>query len=533
MNTNQLPAARVHGSVENLHRFLLAAAETAPDRVAVVELGTDGAFTDVSYRELARRTDAYTEALAGLGLDVGDRVLIESDTSSWAIAMLLACARLGLPFVPVSHETPEQRLRTIVEAAEPALLVQAAGNAPRELPGSVGTGWFGPDGLSVERRPAARARHRHEVTETDPAYLVFTSGTTGRPKGVVMSHRAVVTFFRGILQYGVIGAEDRVATTSSLQFDFALFDIGFTLGAGATLVVVDRDRLRWPRRFVNLLRDTGVTHVDGVPSIWRPILQNEPGALAGLDRLRGILFTGEDFPLPELRRLQELLPHVRFVNGYGATESMACSAGLLGNPLPEGLERLPIGTGHPGAELLLFDPEGRPVESTGVVGEIHLRSPALFTGYWDDPEATHKVLVPDPLNPRSGQLVFRTGDLAYRGEDGQLYFCGRADSQVQIRGHRVELGEVERRLREFPGVSSAVALVAPRPGADPALHAFVVADDFDAIGIRKFCLESLPHYMAPQLVHAVDDIPVTVNGKVDRAALLAVAAASEQANRGI
>jgi amino acid adenylation domain-containing protein len=376
----------------------------------------------------------------------------------------------------------------------------------------------------VQHPPLPRTRHRREVTETDPAYIVFTSGTTGRPKGVVMSHRAVVTFFRGILRYDVITAADRVATTSSLQFDFALFDIGFTLAAGATLVAVDRDRLRWPRRFVNFLRDAGVTHVDGVPSIWRPILQNEPEALTGLDALRGILFTGEEFPLPELRRLQELLPRVRFVNGYGATESMACSAGLLTNPLPDSIRKLPIGTGHPGAELLLFDPDGQPIEDTDVVGEIYLRSPALFTGYWDDPEATSRVLVPDPLNPRSGQVVFRTGDIAYRGEDGELYFCGRADSQVQVRGYRVELGEVEGRMREFPGVSAAVALVAPRPDADPAVHAFVVAAEFDAVALRKFCLESLPHYMVPQQIHAVTDIPVTVNGKVDRAALLNLAA---------
>lgn len=522
MDVNASHSLRVHDSVENLHRFMLAQSEASSSGIAVVELGEDGGFSEVSYRTLARRADEFAAALSELGLDVGDRVVVESDTSSSAIAMLLACCMLGLPFIPIGRETPDQRLMTIVESAEPALVMQSAGGKLRQLPGSVGAAWFGAEGINVIRPPMPRVRRRRDITATDAAYIVFTSGTTGKPKGVVMSHRSVVSLFRGMIQYGVITPEDRVATTSSLQFDFSLFDIGYTLGTGATLVIVDRDRLHWPRRFVSFLADTKVTHVHGVPSIWRPILQNNPDLLGDLDGLRGVLFTGEDFPLAELRQLQRLLPRVSFVNGYGATESMACSASILPNPLPHDLRRLPIGTGHPGAELLLFTPDGRLVEGHGVVGEIYVRSPALFTGYWNDPEATSRVLVPDPLNPRSGQAVFRTGDFAYRDEDGELYFCGRGDSQVQIRGYRVELGEVERRLLEHPAVSAAVALLIPRLDSDPALHAFVVSQNADRVQLRMFCLETLPHYMAPQHIHAIGTIPVTVNGKTDRDALVAM-----------
>lgn len=487
-----------------------------------MERGKDGGLVSVSYRELRTLTDDYADALAGLGLDVGDRVVIEADVSAHSVAALLACATLGLPFIPVSPETPAKRLAAILDSARPALFVQAEAGRREDVP--TGTARIGPGGWRTERAPVPRVRHRREVLGTDSAYIIFTSGTTGRPKGVVMSHSAVLALLTALIGGGLLTGEDRVATTSPLQFDFALFDIGFTLGSGATLVPVPRGELTWPRHLLGFLDEAGVTQVHGVPSIWRPVLRHEPGALSRLASLRGVLFTGEEFPLPELRQLQQLLPAARFINGYGATESMACSFTEVPNPLPDDRDRLSIGHPLPGFDVTLIGDDGAVVEEPGAVGQIHLRSASLFTGYWDDAEGTARVLIPDPLDPRSGRRVLRSGDLAYRGPDGQLYFVGRADSQVQIRGHRVETKEVERRLLMFPGVTAAVALLLPGTAAEPELHAFVVTTGdsaLDKVKLRHFCAETLPVYMIPHDVHPVDDIPLTVNGKADRAVLAA------------
>nr|WQM80019.1 AMP-binding protein [Streptomyces sp.] len=531
MSPNGARPARAHASVDNLRTYLLAAARKDPDRPAVIQAAADGGLETVTYGELQDRTDRCAETLDALGLDVGDRVILESDTDADAIATLLACATLGLPFTPVSPETPDERLLTIIDSAEPALYLQSARGQRTGIPETVGTSRFGPDGLTVERPPAPRVRRRRAVTPLDTAYITFTSGTTGRPKGVVMSHRGVIAFLRGAEAAELITSEDRVAGTAPLQFDFALFDIGFALSHGAALVPVPRDRLNWPRRFLSFLRDTGTTQVDAVPSAWRPVLRHEPDLLAELGEqgvLRRIAFSGEDFPLEELRALQELLPKVRFTNGYGATETMAASITEVPNPLPPGTERLSIGYAVAGAEMMLIGPDGRPVDEPGVLGEIYLRSPSLFSGYWNDPEATRAVVVPDPLDPRSGQRVFKTGDLATMGADGELYFHGRADSQVQIRGNRVELGEVERRIGQFTGVTGAVAMLVPRADGDPVLHAFVTRATGgpapDAKEVVAFCRAALPGYMIPQGVHVVDAFPLTVNGKVDRAALTALAA---------
>ncbi|MCM2579596.1 amino acid adenylation domain-containing protein [Streptomyces meridianus] len=524
--TTAVPAL-VHGEPQRIHELMLATAHTDPDRPAVLEPGTDGGIRFLTYGELESRAHDYAVALDRAGVGVGDRVILESDNSACAVAMVLACSLLGAAFVPVGPEVPAARLLSVVAAAQPVLHLQTEQGRRDGVPAPVGTARFGPAGVTVERHPGPRVRLRRTPVTTDAAYMIFTSGTTGRPKGVVMSHRGVLAFYRGMLRQGIVGPQDRVATASPLQFDFSLLDIGLTLGSGAALVPIPRDLLPWPRRLLRFLADTGATQVNGVPSIWRPVLRHEPEGLATLaGQVRGVLFSGEAFPLPEMRRLQELLPGVRVVNCFGPTETMAFSLTEVPNPLPAGRNRLSIGQAYDGAEILLVDKKGAPVEAPGVVGEIHLRGPSLFTGYWDDPEGTRAVLVPDPLDPRSGQVVYKSGDLAEWGEDGGLYFVGRADLQVKIRGNRVELGEIERRLLEHPDVVAAAAVVLPREGGDdPLLTAFAVpapgAGPVDETALSAFCKQTLPAYMIPRRVRLIEALPLTPNGKTDRRALVA------------
>ncbi|MEV6771999.1 AMP-binding protein [Nocardia sp. NPDC051030] len=507
---------------ELLHTFLLHWAEITPDSTAVLHYDGSGGFESISYRRLRRQVTEYAAALDEAGLDVGDRVILESDTSADGIAMLLACSALGLTYIPVSSETPLDRQYGIMESAEPALYLHAANRPEIELPAGVNAGRFDRDTLTISGPPRTRRARWRTPIPTDPAYIVFTSGSTGRPKGVVMSHRGALTFFRGLLARGIVGPGDRVGSTAPFQFDFSLLDIALALGSGATLVPVPRGLLRWPRRFVRFLRDAEITQLNGVPSVWRPALRHEAKSIAALDRLRGVLYSGENFPLPELRQLQDLVPDIRIVNCFGSTESIASSFSDVPNPLPAEIGKLSIGFAHEGADMLLIGDDGTPVNTPENIGEIYLRSAALFTCYWDDPEATARALVPDPLNPRSGLKVYRTGDLGSLGESGEMYFHGRADSQVKIRGNRVELGEVERRIRDFPSIANAAAVVLPVAGQEPALTVFAVlapGSTLDAAELTAFCRASLPEYMAPQRIVAVAELPLNPNGKVDRRAL--------------
>lgn len=525
MPATSAPAV-THRPDERFDEFLLAAAATHPDHPAVVEYA-DGAERVTTFRDLRAAAERYAAALDRFGLRIGDRVMIVSDTSAEAVALVLACSSRGLPFVPVSPETPAERRETIERLAEPALCLTAdAGEPGGGEPGTaVGHGRFGGGRIEVPRPPVRRERLRRAVTPGDTAYIIFTSGTTGRPKGVVMSHRAVVAFYRGMLAEGFVSVGDRVASTSPLQFDFSLLDIGMALGGGAAVAPVPRALLRWPTRFLKVLRATRATHVNGVPSIWRQTLRHLPDQLADLPELRGVLFCGEEFPLGELRHLQRLRPGIRLINCYGATESMAASFAEVPDPLPEDVTHLSIGAGHLGTDILLLDAEGTPVREEGVVGEMYLRSPALMTGYWADAEATDAVLVADPLEPRSGQRLLRTGDLAFRDAEGTLRFCGRRDSQVQIRGNRVEPAEVQRRLLAHPEVCEAAVVVHEGPDGNAELSAFVVLADGAATTAESdliaFCLRSMPAYMAPGVVRIVGGLPVNQHGKTDHRQLLA------------
>ncbi len=524
--------ARATGAADNLYWFMTSAVAAQPDKEAIVESGPDGHPRSFSYRELSDLIGVLAAGLEKLGLDVGDRVILEADASATAIAMLLACSWLGLTFIPVGPDAVDSRLQAIIKIAEPALHLQAEHGTRSGLPAGLGCARFGEAGLTADLAPEPRRRRRREVLPTDPAYTIFTSGSTGVPKGVVMSHRAVIAFYRGVLHQDVVRATDRLAVTSALQFDFSLAGIGAALGAGATVVLVPPDRIGWPKRFVDFMTEHAVTQIHGVPSIWRNLLKDDPGRLAALDRLRLILFAGEEFPLRELRLLQQALPQVTLMNAYGATETMACSVTRVPSPLPAETTKLSIGFAHPGAEMMLIGEDGQPVGNPGEVGEIYIRSPAMFTGYWADPEATRAAQVPDPLNPRSGELVFRSGDLGYRGLGGELYFCGRVDSQVKIRGNRVELGEVERTVADFPGAAESAVLLLPRADGDLSLTAFVVPEpgsSTSAADVREHCAGRLPSYMVPRRIHLLGSMPLNSNGKLDRSALSAIA---QTAGRG-
>jgi amino acid adenylation domain-containing protein len=519
---------------DTLDEFALAAAARTPGHPAVAGVGPDL----VTYAELRQLTEDYAKVLDGLGVQVGDRIVVDAHACAYAIAMLLACSRVGATFIPVTPDLPDGRLAAIIASTGPVLVAAAAAAPPRDL--TVATARFGPDGIDAAAAGRANAgpRRRRGVTATDAAYIIFTSGSTGRPKGVVMSHRAALAFYRGALRFGLVTPADRVASTAPLSFDVSLFDIGVTLGAGATLVPVPRELLCFPRRLCGFLRDSQATSMHAVPSVFRPLLRFERESLAALGgsggsggprNLRSIMITGEDFPLPEVRDLQELMPGLRIVNAFGATETVAFSFAEVPRPLPADAQRLPIGNGYPGGEMSLLDEQGRPVDQDGEIGEIYVRGPSAFNGYWDDPDATRKVLVPDPLNPRSGQLVYRSGDLAYRGADGDLYFCGRADSMVKIRGNRIEPGEIERCLRGHPAIAEAAVLAISAPDGDLSLAAFAVlkpAYPADAEELIGWCKRDLPSYMIPRRVLILAELPLSPAGKIDRQALTALAADS-------
>lgn len=503
-----------------LHQLLLARAAAQPDRLAIVSVA--GRWT---YGELLDAALADAAALRALGLRAGDRVVCELAPSRGAAALVCALSMTGLVYVPVSPETPRARIDEIVARTEARLHVRAAPPAAAAAPAPPGPlpGWLEGERLRAAPVGAGGPAAAERVLDTDLAYLIFTSGTTGRPKGIMMTHGAAATFLRALVEHCGLTPDDRVGSVAPLSFDFSLLDLACALGSGATLVLVPPLLPHHPPAFVDFLLQHGVTQMSGVPSIWRAALAGGLDQLSRLaGRLRHIFYAGEAFSVQDVRRLQAALPAIRIINCFGHSESIACSFRDLEHPLDPDHTRVPFAQAHRGVELLLLDEQQRPVERPGEVGELYLRGPSLFSGYWGDPQATAEALIPHPLRPLGGERVFRSGDLASRAPGGDFYFEGRRDLQVKIGGNRIELEEIERCLAAHPAVD-AVCVAKAGSGLDAKLVAFVAAH---AAGeglvaeLRPLCARALPRYMMPSVFQLVAELPLTLNGKVDRHALV-------------
>ncbi|HET6612024.1 MAG TPA: AMP-binding protein [Kofleriaceae bacterium] len=501
-----------------MHHYLLAHANRLAEKPALI-----GVRDRWTYGQLSSRAEKLASQLWDAGLAVGDRVVVELHPGPDAVALLCALSMTGLVYVPVSPALPPQRTADIARTAEASLFIHSRDDAIELLPRDLATGRLS-HGELVMSRTAPKPPERHRpVLETDLAYIIFTSGTTGKPKGIMMTHRAVLAFWRGLHHHCALGEQDIVGTIAPLCFDFSILDMGCALGSGASLLFVPPLLPHQPAALVDYLATRGVTQMNGVPSIWRPCLREGAEVLAPLVRLRSMLYAGEAFTVPEIVRLQSALPRLRIINCFGQSESIACSFRDVDNPIEASLEKVPFGQGHPGVDLILLDEDGVAIAEPGRVGELYLRGASLFSGYWKDPAATRAALVPDPLFPHSGARAFKTGDLASRDGRGDFLFHGRVDQQVKILGNRVELEEIERQLGSHPAVASCcVAAIDGDDGTE--LIAFITVSGGQAgdviPSLRDRCAAALPYYMMPATFRVAQELPITANGKVDRRRLI-------------
>jgi len=510
-----------HWVPQLLHHYFLQYARSHSQQLAII--CPEYSWT---YEQLEQYANRYKTIMISHNICVGDRVILEMDSSPQAVALIIACSMIGAVFVPVSPDLPLERVEDIIKQTEALLYVQSW-PLKRIIKTDSDTLLFGyvddcdltiisdSNVHSIEKKNTL-------VLDTDLAYIIFTSGTTGKPKGIMMSHKAALSFFKGLVDYCQLSSGMRVGSIAPLQFDFSLLDMGLAFGSGTTLVQVPRILVHNPRRFIHYLNSKDVYQMNGVPSIWNTVCLRAEDDLEQCTSLRNILYAGEFFPIHNLRRIQNKLPSLkRIINCFGQSESIACSFIDLPKPLPDDIDNVPIGYAHPGAEFLLLGSNMQLVNNYGELGEIYFRGSSLFSGYWKNEDATLKVLVPNPLRPYSGERVFKTGDMAYIGEDNKLYYKGRFDNQVQIMGNRVELEEIERVIVSHPRIKQVVVI--PQLKEMVELVAFVIPNSSEELTVkdlRLFCSNKLPQYMLPTKVRILEIFPITINGKVDRALLL-------------
>ncbi len=526
-------AAPVPGGITPVHELFAAQAARRPDAVALV--CGDQALT---YGELARRSSRMARRLAELGVGPGVLVGLCAERSPELVLGVLAILAAGGAYLPLDPSHPRERLAyTLADAGAPILLAEETlhERLPAGAARVVGLhALAGEEAAGEVPPPAAR------VDPGDLAYVIYTSGSTGRPKGVEVSHANAARLFAVIHQAFAFGPGDVWTLFHSIAFDFSVWELWGALAFGGRLVVVPAETVRSPEAFYGLLRRERVTVLSQTPSAFRQLLWAEESALARgepmVADLRLVVFGGEALDpaslAPWLERHGEERPLL--VNMYGITETtvhttwrrlrqsdLAQPGSVIGRPLSD-------------LSLHLLDGGGRPVP-IGVPGEIHVGGAGVARGYLARPALTAERFVPDPFAGGTaggvgGQRLYRSGDLARWRPDGDLEYLGRIDRQVKVRGFRIELGEIEAALAEHPGVREAAVLAREdRPG-DVRLVGYVspaAGPDPSPQALAAFLAERLPGYMVPTAWVLLDRLPLTANGKVDRAAVPAPAQRGE------
>jgi amino acid adenylation domain-containing protein len=494
-------------SGELLHEPLLRQALATPERIAVIAPGTAW-----SYGDLVRHAVAIAAAISAPGRD--ELVAVALDKGAMQVAAVLGVLIAGGAYLPLDPGLPATLFRRLLERGEARVVITTAALASR-LPLPQGVSVVLADQLEPAVLPAALPARR--VGQGDLAYVIFTSGSTGEPKGVAIEHRAALNTVRDVNRRFAVGPDDRVLGLSALGFDLSVYDIFGPLAAGGALVLPDPARIRDPEILAALVASTGVSVWNSVPMFLELLLAAEPAA-GSLASLRLALLSGDWIPLGLPPALAAAAPHVVLVSLGGATEAAIWSICHEVGTLDPAWRSVPYGRSMTNQSFHVLDADMRPCPD-GIEGELYIGGAGVARGYWRDRARTAAAFV---MDRRTGQRLYRTGDMG-RWRDGLIEFLGRRDGQVKIGGHRIELGEVEAVALGHANVGHALALATPGGAARRQLLLFVTGGPgtvADPVALRAHLLANLPPYMVPGRIDVLDALPLTGNGKVDRAALL-------------
>ncbi|MEI8021411.1 MAG: amino acid adenylation domain-containing protein, partial [Schlesneria sp.] len=502
-------------NVQSIQDLFESQVQLTPEKDAIV-------FHDsrMSYRQLNERANALANRLISFGAKPDILIGLFADRSLETLVGLLGILKAGAAYVPLDPSYPEARLRSIIEDARIEIIVTqehlsdqlTEGNFRRVLLNSSVS-----IDMSASENPPPVAGPSHL------AYVLYTSGSTGRPKGVAMEHRALTNLIQWQIGQYPSGEQFRTLQFASLGFDVSFQEIFSTWCSGGTLILIDENTRRDMSLFFKFIESEQVERIFVPFVVLQQFIEASEDLAQKTVSLREIVTAGEQLRItPQLVRFFENNPGCRLVNQYGPTEAHVVTSYTLEGPPLDWPLLPPIGRPIANIQVYVLSPHLQPLP-IGMPGELYLGGVGVARGYLNQPELTAEKFLPDSFTNKAGSKLYRTGDKVRWNSDGQLEFLGRIDQQVKFRGYRIELGEIEATLNQAPSVGQTLVMLRKDHPGDRRLVAYVVPTSPTTIpspdDLRLFLQSQLPEYMIPSIFVALSNLPLTVNGKVDRKAL--------------
>lgn len=490
----------------NVLEYLERTVQRVPDKAAVSS--DEGAM---SFRMLYDASRAVGSRLLRDGIS-HEAVVVFMKKRPQTIAAFLGAIYAGCFYVPLDADMPRYRIELILKNLNPSVCIcdDTTFSVAKELDHTGRLYIY--DEIATEKADAAALQAvRNRQIDTDPIYIVFTSGSTGIPKGVVSCHRAVIDYVENLCEVLKFDEDTVFGNQTPLYFDACLKEIIPTLKYGATTHLIPRKLFLLPVKLVEYLNEKKINTLCWVVSALTYISSFKTFDTVIPQQIKTIAFASEVFPVRQLNIWRTALPNTRFINLYGPTETTGiCCYYEVDREFTED-EVLPVGRPFPNTEVILLDENDR-VSAPGEQGEICIRGTRLTHGYFGNPEKTAEVFVQNPLNPYYPELIYRTGDIGRYNDRGELIFLSRKDNQIKHMGHRIELGEIEAAANTQEAVNSSCCVFDPDRKRIVLFYVGAISE-----GAVKTCLKNkLPRYMIPHTVCRLDIMPLTPNGKIDR-----------------
>ena len=490
----------------NILEYLEETVQRVPEKCAFSS--ESGAMT---FREVYEQARSIGTRLAWAGYRRAP-IVVFMKKSPQAITAFLGAIYAGCFYVPLDGEMPRFRMELILQNLQPAACIcdETTLSVAQELKGTgkiysygdISMGW-------IDEGLLGSVRDRQ--IDTDPIYIVFTSGSTGVHKGVVGCHRAVMDYIENLCAVLKFDGDTIFGNQTPLYFDACLKEILPTLKYGATTHLIPRKLFLLPVKLVEYLNEKNINTLCWVVSALTYISSFRTFDTVVPRTLKTIAFASEVFPIRQLNLWRQALPNTRFLNLYGPTETTGiCCYYEVEREFSEG-EMLPVGRPFPNTEILLLDEQDR-VPAQGEQGEICIRGTRLTHGYFGNPEKTAECFVQNPLNPYYPELIYRTGDIGVYNDRWELMFLSRKDYQIKHMGHRIELGEIEAAANTIDGVGSACCVFDPDR---KKITLYYVGTPGEGT-VKNSLASKLPRYMLPHSVRRLEEMPLTPNGKIDR-----------------